>query len=348
MAALPLTGISTSMVAQAIGSGSRNVGTLFLHENVNEYGFNPPGINNFNAVWGKPSSERAKLSPNNPEYTPIFGVVPGYHLGYFRGYDHDWVTYMNGGIDMEGDNYYEQMVFKLYIERVPKLNSKPAPASTVEHSFKIEFARIVNAFQIGTSVVMFDEFKAHEPYETFTIDAMYPPDYNTNGSLDEGETFYIKVTHLSSPERRWFSTPLDTHIFSFTTPESAYTNTFEYRNFEITAIKRAAAPAITMFKVEADLYADFKFQQYINFTGTMSTSSNYSENVYNLYDNNVSIPENTTPGTKSFVKHLSFDFSISGIRNIVSVGNTVYGKIVASTGQQYIGSAVVTDNLPAD
>jgi hypothetical protein len=348
MAALPLTGISTSMVAQAIGEASNDVGTLFLSTKVNAWGFNPPGAANLAAVWGKSVAERTKLSPTATGFTPIPNVVPGYHLGYFRGYDHDWVVYMNGGLDIETDEYYDPFIFRLYIEKIPPLINKPDPATPIDHLFKIEFARNENAFNVGTATLISDNFIVTEPYGSFEIEALYPPDYNTNGSLDEGETFYIKVTHLSSPERRWFATSLDEHIFSFTTPESAYTNTFEYRNFEITAIKRTATPAITMFKVEADLYADFRFQQYIDFTGMMSTTSDYSMNVYTLYDNSVSVPPNSTPGTKSFVKHLSFDFSLTTLKNYVSVGSTVYGKIVASTGQQYTGSAVVTDNLPLD
>jgi hypothetical protein len=348
MAALPLTGISTSMVAQAIGEASNDVGTLFLSTKVNAWGFNPPGAANLAAVWGKSVAERTKLSPTATGFTPIPNVIPGYHLGYFRGYDHDWVVYHFEELIMTGDEYYDPMEFKVSILRMAGLENKPTPSPAIEHTFKIEFARSEGAFSAGTATLISDNFIVTEPYGSFEIEALYPPDYSVNGSLDEGETFYIKVTHLSSPERRWFATSLDEHIFSFTTPESAYTNTFEYRNFEITAIKRTATPAITMFKVEADLYADFRFQQYINFTGTMSTSSDYSQNVYNLYDNNVSIPENTTPGTKTFVKHLEFDFSLTTLKNYVSVGSTVYGKIVASTGQQYTGSAVVTDDLPLD
>jgi hypothetical protein len=345
MAALPLTGISTSMVAQAIGEASNDVGTLFLSSKVNAWGFNPPGAANLEAVWGKSVANRTKLSPTAVGFTPIPNVVPGYHLGYFRGYDHDWVTYHFEELIMTGDEYYNPMEFKVSILRMAGLENKPNPSPAVEHVFKLEFARNENAFNVGTATLISDNFIVTEPYGSFEIEALYPPDYSVNGSLDESETFYIKVTHLSSPERRWFATPLDTHIFSFTTPESAYTNTIEYRNFRVVAAKTQYS---NVFTVAADLYADFRFQQYIDFTGMMSTTSDYSMNVYTLYDNSVSVPPNSTPGTKSFVKHLSFDFSLTTLKNYVSVGSTVYGKIVASTGQQYTGSAVVTDNLPRD
>jgi hypothetical protein len=348
MAALPVNQITTSMISQAIGVGSNDVGTLFLHDNVNEFGFNPPGINNFNAVWGKPSYERAKLSPNNPDYTPIVGILPGYAIGYFRGYDHDWVTYMNGGIDMEGDNYYEQMVFKLYIDRIPKLNSKPAPTSTVEHSFKIEFARAVNAFQTGTSVVMLDEFNAHEPYGTFTIDAMYPPDYSVNGRLESGETFYLKITHLSSPERRWIDYGEPIAITSFVTPESLYTNTYEIRNISATAVKMITPSVLNIFTVSADLWADYGEQKTMNFSASMSNTSDFSANVFTVTLPTVTIPINSTPGTKTYVQNLGFNLSGTGIHQYVSVGSTVYYKIMKDGVQIYTGSKVVTNTPPQD
>ena len=347
MAALPLTGITTSMVASAIGEASNDVGTLFLSDKVNEWGFNCPGQNNMNAIWGKPPSERAKLSPLNANYTPVFGVMPGYNLGYFRGYDHNWVTYMMGAIVDNFTDYEHALKFKLSIERIPKLSGKPDPSPAVEHTFKLEFARNSNQFDLGTATLINNAFIAVEPYTEFQFEARYPPDYTANGSLDEGEHFFIKATHVSSPDRRWSDEMSDTFIYEFVTPRSTYTNTMEYRNFVITAVKRTATPATTIFKVEADLYADYSSQQTKSFTGTMSTTSNYSANVYNQSDNNVVIQPNTgSPGTKTLVKHLSFDFSLTTLKNLVSVGSTVYGKIVASTGEQYVGSATVTDVVP--
>lgn len=346
MAVLPTTGISVSMVKSAIGAGSNDVGTLFLHENVNEWGFNCPGINNMKAVWGKPSSERRKLSPNDPNYTPVFGVMPGYNLGYFRGYDHDWVAYIFGSVMTDFIDYESDLVFNVQVERVPKLLAKPDPVPAVEHTFKVEFARNINQFDLGTATVVNAAFTATEPYSQFTLSALYPPDYATNGSLDEGEPFYIKVTHLSSPERRWAEILDVPFIGSYTTPASAFTNTLEYRNFTVVGVKKTTSPKATIFTVSADLYADYPFLQSVNFTGMMSPTSDYSANNYTLYDNNVQIQPNTTPGTPSFVKNLMFDFSLTTLKNYVSVNDTVYGKITASTGQTYTGSAVVSDQLP--
>jgi hypothetical protein len=344
--ALPTTGISISLVRNTIGAGSNDLGTLFLHPNVNEWGFNCMTLQEQNAVWGKPSSERAKLSPLHPNYTPIMSVEPGYNLGYFRRYDHDWVVYLLGGVQGQSTFYENNMIFKVLIEPLPKLIDKPAPTPAVEHTFKIEFARNPNQFDLGTATLVSNSFKAVAPFSTFEIEPIYPPDYETNGSLTPGQTIYLRVTHLSSPERRWTITTDVPVTISYTVPNSAFSNTMEYRNFKITAVKKITAPSVYVFTVEADLYADFSTQQIVDFTGTMSNTSNYSSNVFNLYDNGVVINPNTTPGTPTLVKHLMFDFSSTSIRSLVNPGNTVYGKIVAAGGPQYTGSAVVTSTPP--
>ena len=348
MAALPTTGISISLVRNTIGAVSNDLGTLFLHPNVNEYGFNCTKMREQNAVWGKTSSQRAALSPSDPNYTPIPGVIPGYHLGYFRGYDHDWVTYMFGGVTTNLTDYHSDMVFNVIIEPVPKLMSKPAPVPAVEHTFKVEFARNINQFDLGTATVVNAAFTATESSSQFTLSALYPPDYATNGSLDEGETFYIRITHLSSPERRWAGILDVPFTRSYTTPDSLFTNTLEYRNFKVVGIKKTTSPALTLFTVSADLYADYPSVRFTSFTGMMSTTSDYSANNYTLYDNNVQIQPNTTPGTPSFVKNLMFDFSLTTLKNYVNVNDTVYGKITASTGQTYTGSAVVLNQAPIE
>ena len=348
MAALPLTGISVPLVRDTIGAGSNDVGTLFLHPNVNEWGFNCPDSNLQDKIWGKPSSIREDLSPLDPDYTPALGVRPGYHLEAFRGYDHDWVTYIFGSVMTNFTDYHSDMVFNVQIERVEKLEANPDPVPAVYHTFKVEFARNINQFDLGTATVVNAAFTATEPSSPFTLSALYPPDYATNGSLDEGDPFYVKVTHLSSPERRWAGILDVPFVGSYTTPDSLFTNTLEYRNFSVVGVKKTTSPALTLFTVSADLYADYPSLQSISFTGMMSPTSDYSANNYSLYDNNVQIQENTTPGTPSFVKNLMFDFSLTTLKNYVSVGNTVYGKIIASTGQTYTGSSVVSNQLPIE
>ena len=348
MAALPLTEISIPLVRQTIGSGSNDLTTNFLHPNVNEWGFNCPDSKLQEAIWGKPSSLRADLSPSDPDYTPALGVRPGYHIGAFRGYDHNWVAYLFGGVTTNFIDYDSDMVFNVQVERVPKLMSKPAPIPAVEHMFKVEFARNINQFDLGTATVVNAAFTVTEPSSPFTLSALYPPDYGTNGSLAEGEPFYIKVTHLSSPERRWAGILDGPFVGSYTTPESLYGEDFYYDNFVILGVKKTTIPKVTLFRVAADLYADFSAQQILSFTGIVTDDPYFNTNVFSVAGGNEIIAPNTTPGTATFVKRLEFDLSASGIANVVNVGDLVYGRIVANTGQLTGGSTTVRNDLPPD
>ena len=350
MAALPTTGISVSLVRDTIGAGSNDVGTLFLHPNVNEWGFNLTGGVRENVIqsqiWGVPSILRQRLSPDDPNYagTPY----PGYHLGNFRGYDHDWVAYLFGGVTTSFEDYHSDMVFNIKIERVERLEGKPDPVPAVEHTFKVEFARNINQFDLGTATVVNAAFTATEPSSPFTLSALYPPDYATNGSLDEGDPLYVKVTHLSSPERRWAGI-LDTpFIGSYTTPDSLFAQKFYYENFIIVAVKKTTSPTATVFRVSADLYADFSSQQILSFTGIITDDPYFNTNVFSIPGGNEIIAPNPTPGTATFVKQLTFDLSASGIANIVDAGDLVYGRIVANTGQQIAGSTTVINTVPQD
>lgn len=348
MAVLPLTGIDISDIATAIGVPSTDAGFLFVSDSVNEWGFNCPDTNLQEAIWGKPSSLRADLSPSDPDYTPTFGVRAGYHIGAFRGYDHNWVAYLFGGVTTDFIDYDSDMVFNVQVERVPKLLAKPAPVQPVEHTFKVEFARNINHFDLGTATVVNAAFTVTEPSSPFTLSALYPPDYATNGSLAEGEPFYIKVTHLSSPERRWSGITDAPFIGSYTTPESLYAEEFYYDNFVIVGVKKTTIPKVTLFRVAADLYADFSAQQILSFTGIVTDDPYFNTNVFSIAGGNEIIPPNTTPGTATFVKQLVFDLSASGIANVVAVGDVVYGRIVANTGQLTGGNTTVRNTLPAD
>lgn len=85
MAALPTTNITTTLVGNAIGSSSRDVGTLHQHENVNRFGWGSGAGGDRDRNWGKYSPSVA------PSSAPSWEIrdVP-YKLGAFRGYQHDW------------------------------------------------------------------------------------------------------------------------------------------------------------------------------------------------------------------------------------------------------------------
>lgn len=338
------------MVAQAIGEASNDVGTLFLSTKVNAWGFNPPGAANLEAVWGKSIEERTKLSPTAVGFTPIPNVVPGYHLGYFRGYDHDWVVYMNGGLNIETDEYYDPFIFRLYIEKIPPLINKPDPATPIDHLFKIEFARSVAAFGNGTATVIYDSIACNYPYLQFSFNASAPPDFTTNGQLDKNEVFYIKVTHLSSPARRWQEAGEPAVIVEFTTPDSAYTDTYSAKNRVVIAVEKLTVPAVTMFKINFDLYADFGTARSVNFRFMMSDTSDFSANVFYTDSGALSVAKNTTPGTQTFSQYVTLDLSNSGLYQHVNAGETVYWRLYTNgeTTLLHSGSLVVSDQLPVD
>lgn len=351
--ALPLTGISVSLVRDTIGAGSNDVGTLFLHPNVNEWGFNCPDSNLQDKIWGKPSSIREDLSPLDPDYTPALGVRPGYHLGAFRGYDHDWVAYSLGPIEMtptymdESGNYVGRMTFTVPIILVDdKLIGKPVPSPAVEHIFKLEFARNANGFDMGNFTVINDNFVTYYPSVSFYIDSLYPPDYVTNGSLSSNEPFYIKVTHLSSPERRW-GLEFSGLILSFVTPVNPYTEVATLQNVSAVAVKKTTAPALTLFEVNADLFSDFSTGTTVTIVAIMSVSADFQTDVYTQTQNKY-CAKNNNPGVPKSEGHLEFNFSNSGIANNVSVGQTVYYRLWLNGNQVLSNSVVVDDEIPIE
>jgi hypothetical protein len=337
--ALPNTGITTTLVGNTIGSGSGDVGTLFLHPNVNEWGFNCPGINNMKAVWGKPPSERQKLSPNDPNYVAIPFIQPGYNLGYFRGYDHDWVTYAMTMGSFERSSY-SAMSTTIGIARPPKLLTKPNPYPNVFIDFKIEFARILTDFNNGTATIVDNAAFTEEnaPY-TLTIDGKYPPDKATNGILAEGATFYVKITPINPPERRL----IDAEPFILSAQMVADTTPIKYigvRDFNIVAVKTAGG--VNIFTMSALIYANYSAGWVRNVSGQMADNSDFSGYVSTSGLTDVQL----TLSGDEYSKEVSFDFSsFMGSKGVI-VGDTVFGRISIPNGACDGGSTVVVSELP--
>ena len=349
--ALPESNISVTMIKQAIGVGSNNVGTLFCHEQVNEWGFNTPDTILQNLIWGVDAVYRRKLSPNDPDYVPV--LRPGYRIGAFRRYDHNWVAYSLGPIEMtptymdESENYVGRMTFTVPIILVDdKLIGKPVPSPAVEHIFKLEFARNANGFDMGNSTVINDNFVAYYPSVSFYIDSLYPPDYVTNGALSSNEPFYIKVTHLSSPERRW-GLEFSGLILSFVTPVNPYTEVATLQNVSAVAVKKTTSPALTLFEVNADLFSDFSTGTTVTIVARMSVSADFQTDVYAQTQNKY-CAKNNNPGVPKSEGHLEFNFSNSGIANNVSVGQTVYYRLWLNGNQVLSNSVVVYDEIPIE
>ena len=338
---LPLTGISTYLVATAIGEASSDVGTLFLSEKVNEWGFNCPGINNQKAIWGKSSFERAKLSPTNIGYTPVFGTIAGYNLGYFRGYHHDWVTY-----SMTMSNFarssYTAMSTVIGIARPENLLDKPNPYPNIFIDFDIEFARILTDFNNGKATLIDNTAFVLEnsPY-TLTIDGKFPPDKATNGILEENDTFYVKIAPKNVPDRRLInSTPLiiSAQMVADTTP----LQTLGVRDFSIVGVKTSGG--VNVFTMAATIYANYPVARVTNVTGRMGDTSDFSGNVST--SSMLSSVELTKNGDE-YTANVSFNFS-SYMGNKVRVGDYIFGQISLTNGSGDGGSTIVVDTLPLD
>lgn len=103
MAALPTTGITTSMVAQAIGAGTNDVGSLCKHTNVNKWskwkpvslakvtGLTESDLSSVKYGFTIPSANAAEsdtLSASWIYNKPAGGCASPYRLGDFRNYQH--------------------------------------------------------------------------------------------------------------------------------------------------------------------------------------------------------------------------------------------------------------------
>lgn len=101
--ALPSDKITTTLVGDTIGSGSRDVGTLCTHPNINKWSKNKPI--SYNKLTGLISADKLGADyglvppPTQTNYTPVYsqnwiynrptgGVNSPYRLGDFRGYEH--------------------------------------------------------------------------------------------------------------------------------------------------------------------------------------------------------------------------------------------------------------------
>ena len=337
--ALPLTGISVSLVRNTIGAGSNDVGTLFLHPNVNEYGFNNPDPGIQSALWGSDTTYRESLSPNSVNYQQVAGYEPGYHLHAFRGYDHDWVTYQYSDFYKTGNEYYLNMVFTYKIEVAAiKLSEKPDPDIFLQ--FRPQYRRTVL-----DSWIDLDMFAIHTSNKegTFSISAQNPPDFSVNGALDQGEQFQVRVVIINPASRRWTEQNKVSPVLVITTPTSAYQNTSDVRNQTALAVKQTVPSPMNLFEVYSDIYADM-YSGSLTITAQMSDTSGYTNVYYPTANVSLNVPTpSPTPGTEIYIGDANFDFSTSGIASVVSVGSTVYYRIFIN-GVQKVGSSVIVTN----
>lgn len=345
--ALPNTGISITQIATAIGEASNDLGTLFCSDKVNEYGFNCPDSQVQNTIWGMPSTERIKLSPNNINFTPIAGYPMGYHQGAFRGYDHSWKVYTFEAFGGVGNEYYNPITFTLGIKTVLlKLESLPEPSPAVDHVFKVEFGRATTDFSQGTATVIYASLNVNYPSYSFQINANNPPDFATKGTLAIGQTFYIKLSHTSSPERRWVDPDVVTEIFSFVVPNTAYTNAKNLSNLNVVAVEQTTPTVYKNVNMSADLNADFGVAGSVTVKYEIATDSAFTTNYY-ASSTTVPVPKNVSnPGTPTLVDNIVMDFTDSPIFQQVAPGNTIYCRFLLNGVSQGVREAIVLDSVP--
>lgn len=324
MAALPSTGITTSMVAQAIGVGSNDVGTLCSHSKVNQFGFNSPDTNQMKKYWAKTAQER--LEQGSGYMTP--GAI-GYPLGVFRNYDHDWVTFMgsNPFKSPESDDYYEPLKVRIPIP-VAAAFLADKPSVSVNHTFDIYFNR-TNDFT-GSETQIGDNVTGSSPYLEINIDIFDPPD--GGDALEENEKFYIKVVHVSSPARRWYvpgwthteaAAGGDYYIGEITVPEDPYTYSIYNGTITATFIENAN---VAVYTLDVPIYADMRTAGTVNIKAQLCKNDAFETDVLTMTDDFAYAANTESPGTAVLSGNAHFDFTTQA-KQLFNAGNTVYYRI---------------------
>lgn len=347
MATLPNTGITTSMVARAIGASTNDVGALCCHSNVNQFGFNSPDINQMKKYWGKTVQER--IEQGNGYLTP--GAI-GYPLGVFRKYDHDWVTFKGDSPfkSPESDSYWKPLKVRIPIP-VAAAFLLDKPAVSVQHTFDVYFNRI-NDFTHGSETQIADNITGSSPYLEININLNNPPDGGS--ALQENDVFYIKVVHVSSPERRWFvpgwthleaAAGGDYYIGSVTVPEDPYTYSL-YNGVPVAIF--VENPSFALYTISVDIYADMRTSSTVNIKAQLCKNSAFEVDVLTMSDNFSYSANTQNPGTAVLSGNALFDFTTQA-KQLFNAGNTAYYRInFNNAGYGTVYSKQVLLNLPQD
>ena len=129
--ALPLTGITTSMVASAIGAATNDVGRLCTHPNVNKWsrwkpislakitGITESDLSSVNFGFTPKSFYVSEIPSNKQNETSLFvwgdyekptgGATSPYRLGDFRNYNHQALSPFVG-LELKNSNNYQKPV----------------------------------------------------------------------------------------------------------------------------------------------------------------------------------------------------------------------------------------------
>lgn len=107
MAALPTTGISTTLVRQTIGAGTNDVAALCTHKNINKWSRYKPSYKEY-------GNSSFALSGTRYDYRlPAGGAAEPFRLGDFRGYDH---TFREVALDYTAEytSYSDSTIIDVY------------------------------------------------------------------------------------------------------------------------------------------------------------------------------------------------------------------------------------------
>lgn len=172
--ALPSTYVGIAQIRNEIGESTDkdDIGSLILSSKVNRWGFNTVGAQQIKH-WGVPASE----------------LAAPYDVGAFRNYDHSWGCYtVNDGTLTGGLAIYEAGELTISLIRLGGVDPNPL----IGHYFDLYVSQ--NPFttqNTGTKVWN------NQPITTSRALSITPSDYAENS------TMYVKLVHLSSPERRF-------------------------------------------------------------------------------------------------------------------------------------------------
>ena len=347
--ALPNTGISTSLVANTIGAGSNDVGTLCTHPNVNEFGFNTPDATQMSNYWGKTVQER--VEQGNGYLTP--GAI-GYPLGVFRGYDHNWLTFKAnnfGERSPDSNDYYKPLIIQFPIQ-FTKASMSNMPFVPVGHTFSVYFNR-VNNFTAGNGTLMpeYTNVTGAYPYMEINVSIFNPPDGGS--ALAENSTFYLKVVHNSSPERRWFisgethqtaSAGGDSYVFQVTVPNDPYTYVINLGTYSGIFVEYNTT---YIYNVNVNINADLRVDTQVPVEVQISKSSDFSVTVFTQTGTISCLKNTTSPGTA--VPSGSGLFSFPTAHQSFIVGDTVYYRVKINNGSySTVQTGTVVNTPPWD
>lgn len=237
MAALPTTGITTSMVASAIGAGSNDVGTLCTHPNINKWSKYKPislpyittdGITDWHLGGdGKCgmtipvyTSEGAITAPGTFLYNlknhnvnwaynpPTGGGSSPYRLGDFRGYNHDAIHPIS--VDESANIFLNSPGdwFRLFVGmEITPGNTSNLSLEDIEHN-----SIPMSDFYLGVMLHKYDNYYAATASYTLGQGDYYVQFDNMSGAIGDWTASYFLLSYSKGKNDSWQSgvyIPLD-------------------------------------------------------------------------------------------------------------------------------------------